>query len=258
MTFPNINRWGQYADFNRNFNNTFVYDASTSCDKSKSMLQCSAQHGGFFDPGTSSTWSQASSYSALDLPIEENTKVYQNTWGTDQLLPNSTLTMPDFPISIEKVEDERYSMLGLGSNSTFVKSLFDAGTIASKTWSLAWGWSGITAAHQTDGNLVLGGYDAAKSQGPNTTLPLVYHSSCPSGLIFTVTDIILNLKNGSNPSILGSGSGSAMQACIEPSHPLITIPEQVYNKFVAIGGGVPYNRSTGNAFWGMNFEAKDV
>ena len=222
------------------------------------MVQCSAQHGGFFDSGSSSTWSQAASYNALGLPVEGDPKIYKNIWGTDQLLLNSTLSMPDFPISIERLDNEAFSLIGLGSNSTFVKALFDAKAIASKTWSLAWGWSGIDAAHQMNGNMVFGGYDAAKSQGPNTTSRLVYQKQCPSGLVVTITDITLNLKNGSNPSILGSSHGSAMQACLDLEHPLITLPRDIYDGFVNFGGGTPFNRSTGNAFWGMNFEAKDV
>lgn len=185
-------------------------------------------------------------------------KVYNNIWGTDQLLLSSNLTIPEFPISIERIDTQGFSLIGLGSNSSFISALYDAGAIASKTWSLAWGWTGITAAHQMDGNMVFGGYDAAKSQGPNTTSRIVYQEQCPSGLVVTITDITLNLKNGSNPSILGSGHGSAMQACVDTSYALTTIPLDIYNSFVEVGGGTPFNRSVGNAFWGMNFEAKNV
>ena len=222
------------------------------------MPQCSAQHGGFFDSGASSTWDQASSYNALRLPVEADEGAYKDTWGTDQLVPNSSLKLSNFPIGIERINAPGFSLIGLGSNSTFVRALFDAGAIASKTWSLAWGWTGATTAHQMDGNMVFGGYDAAKSTGPNVTSPFTSHFQCPSRLMVTITDIVLNLKNGSNPSILGTGHGSALRACVDPSYPLITIPLDVYTSFVDIGGGTFWNRSVGNAIWGMNFAAKDV
>lgn len=222
------------------------------------MTQCSAKHGGFFDSGASSTWSPASSYRTLRGAEESDTTLYRNPWGSDQISLNTSFSLPDFPVSIEKFAVQGNSVIGLGSNSTFVTALFDMGAIASRTWSLAWGWTGQVSTRQIYGNMVFGGYDAAKSKGPNVTVPFSYDRQCPSGLVVTINDINLNLQNGSNPSIFGTGRGSALRACLSPHYPLITIPEDIYNRFLEIGGGTFFNRSVGNGFWGMNFEAKEV
>ena len=120
--------------------------------------------------------------------------------------------------------------LGIGRNSTLLNTLFSAGAIASRTWSYWHGWAGAESQHQIDGNLTVGGYDAAKTLGTNVTLPFTNSEpeNCPSGYIVTITEIKMNLKNGSSPSILGaSNKGSAMRACVDGLFPTMMLSEDI-------------------------------
>ena len=238
------------------WNNSFVYDASTLCDKDLTLVQCNAQHGGFYDSGSSTTWRAAKTAKSLGVPQEASD---DSIWGTDEMSFNSSFNISDYPFGIQRDKPiQAFSLIGLGKNSTFINALFDAGAIASKTWGLAWGWSGVETSQQIDGGFVMGGYDAAKILGKNVTSPLTPTKECPSGMLITINGISMNLKNGSNPSILGSDHGSAFRACLETATPLITIPGDVFQKFVSIGGGTFVNRSEGTVFWGMDFLANDM
>lgn len=102
-----------------------------------------------------------------------------------------------------------------------------------------------------DGNLVFGGYDAAKIAGNNITLPFITDSHCPEGYIVTISDIKMNLLNGSNPSILGPSAGSALRACIGPGYPLMSLSQDVWDAFVKVSGVREVGRSNQTNFFGM-------
>ena len=240
------------------WNNSFVYDANTSCDKDLTLVQCNAQHGGFYDSGSSTTWKAVKSAKSLGVPQEAKDPGGSNIWGTDQISFNSSFNILDYPIGIERGNAQAFSVIGLGTNSTMINALFDAGAIASKTWSLAWGWSGVETSQQINGGFVMGGYDAAKTSGKNVTTPLTPTPNCPSGMIVTVNGMSMNLKNGSDPNILGKDHGSAFRACLDPQHPLMTLPQDVFQNFMSIDGGTFVNRSEGIVFWGMDFLADDM
>ncbi|KAL8952958.1 MAG: hypothetical protein Q9222_001177 [Ikaeria aurantiellina] len=150
--------------------------------------------------------------------------------------------------------------VGLGANSTFLNALFSAGAIASKSWGLLWGWQGAKSDQQTEGSLILGGYDSAKTRGPNVTYPFAKHPLCQLGLVVTITDIVLNLKNGSSSTILPPSAGSAMRACVGPDFPLIQLPYETFANFLSVSDykGRNPSRSTGINFWGENFPSQDV
>lgn len=133
--------------------------------------------------------------------------------------------------------------LGLGLNSTLLNALVSIGAIASKTYALFQGWTGAQIQYQTDGSLTFGGYDAAKITGNNITLPLAPQYNCNNGLIISVTDIKMNLMNGSNPSILGQSQGSALRACIDPNYSPITLPQVIWEAFVNVTGTGDIGRS---------------
>ena len=240
------------------WNYTYVFDANSPCDEEVTLAQCNAQHGGFFDPGSSQTWKGARNADELSLPIGSNSAMFRNIWGTDQLTFTSDHVLSDYPVSIQRVDVQDYNLVGLGSNSSLVSALFKAGAIASRTWSLAWGRDGVEAEHQVEGGFVLGGYDAAKSKGSSVTYPLTAAEECPSGLLVTIDDIAMNLKNGSNLSMLGANHGSALRACLRPEYSLITLPQDVFQNFISLGAGTFVGRSTGLVPMGMDFEARDV
>lgn len=122
----------------------------------------------------------------------------------------------------------------------------------SKTFSIFQGWTGAQSSSQTDGSLILGGYDSAKITGNNITLPFAVEDSCPSGLVISVTDINMNLKNGSNVSIIGESRGSAIRACIEPSFSPISLSEEIWWAFTNVTGVAETGRSASPInLWGM-------
>ena len=170
--------------------------------------------GGYFDEGTSSTWTRFPSLDALRTAQENNPALNGDIFGKDTLSINSSLRIDAYPVGVTRVDGEELNVLGFGVNSTLLTALSSAGIIASRTWAYFHGWTGANSSTQIDGNLVLGGYDAAKSTGTNLTLPLSHEPDCVSGLVITITNIIMNLKSGSEKSIIGSSKGSALRACI--------------------------------------------
>lgn len=68
-----------------------------------------------------------------------------------------------------------------------------------------------------DGQLVLGGYDAAKVTGPNVTQKLMPPApGCSSGMYVTVVGMILDLSSGITADMLAP---STLSACIAMDFP---------------------------------------
>ncbi|KAK3178707.1 hypothetical protein OEA41_000844 [Lepraria neglecta] len=221
------------------------------------MVQCSNQYGGLFDEGSSTSWN-ATTYSALNTAVEAVSDQGSDLWGTDIIKINTTFSLPNFPIGIFRSDAPNSAgagnidTLGLGRNSTLLNVLSSVGVIASRTYGYFQGWTGAYAKYQTDGSLVLGGYDAAKVTGSNVTLPFAPSAACNNGYVITVTDIKMNLKNGSNPSIIGQSAGSSLKACIEPDFGPITLSEDIWWAFTNITGVGEIGRSLSPLnFFGM-------
>lgn len=196
----------------RDVNNSYLQDTITPhCDNNDTKLLCSTLFGGLFDPGSSTTWS-FQSYSSLSTAIEGNAFQDDQLWGTDTLVVNATFALPETALGIFRSKGYAYkpmNNIGLGTNSTLLSSLVSQGAIGSRSYGYTQGWTGVPEEQQMDGGLILGGYDAARVTGKNITLPLIqdkqYH--CGSGLVIQITDIKMNLKNGTDASILGKSQG---------------------------------------------------
>ena len=242
----------------RRWNNTYIFDSSVSCPNLDTPVGCAGRWGGFFVESSSTSWAQAASFAALSTARETIGDHDQDLPGNDTVHLNSSLALTTFPLGISRVKDTYGSMnsIGLGSNSTLLNALVSAGTIASKTWAFFQGWTGAESNQQMDGSLVLGGYDKAKVMGNNITLPFSESLNCISHLIVTITDIKMNLKNGSNPSILGPSAGSAFKACIKPDVHVTGLSSDIWSSFVGISGVHEIGRSDGINFWGMLISAK--
>ena len=183
--------------------------------------------------------------SALSSAQDMDTKAGQDDWGVDTLKLNSILSFQKFPLALTRVDGLMMNAIGLGRNSTLLNYLVSAGAIASRTWSMWQGWTGADSQHQKDGTLVLGGYDAAKAFGANITQPLVPDPNCPSGLVVTVTNVVMNLLNGSNPSIVHPSAGYALRACITPDYPIMTLSQDIWDNFTTIAETTDAGRSVG-------------
>ena len=213
-------------------------------------MKCSNEFGGLFDEGSSTTWSPID-FQALGTAGESSLDQHDDIWGKDTLLVNNTLPVPEFPLGIFRSNGFQ-NTLGLGRNSTLLNALSSAGMIFSKTFSIFQGWTGAQTPFQTDGSLVLGGYDSAKIVGNNVTLPIAVEDSCVSSLVISVIDYQMNLENGTNVSIIGESRGSAMRACIEPSFSPISLSEFIWWAFTNVTGVAEIGRSVSPInFWGM-------
>ena len=234
----------------RTLNNTFLNDRSAAgCNISLTIFQCSNNYGGLFGEGSSTSWN-ATTYSALGTAIEsggyENPS---NLWGTDIVKVSTTVSLPDFPIGIFQTNETNaidYGIsdsLGLGRNSTLLNMLSSVGIIASRTYGYFQGWTGAYAQYQTDGSMVLGGYDAAKVTGNNITLPFTPSEICNNGYVITLTDIMMNFGDGSNYSIIGQSGGSSLKACVEPDYGPITLTQDIWWAFTNVTGVSEIGRS---------------
>ena len=228
-----------------------MYDGAATCEKEETRAACNARLGGLFDEGSSSTWDAYANYTAPGFAAISNTNEASNnpaeSSGTDVFKISDQLSLDNFAFGIDHAggiaSNGGLNPLGLGSNSSLLRDLEKKGAINSQTWSIWQGWNGAQASQQMDGNLVLGGYDEAKFTGANVTQPIQYDQSCLSGLIITVTDITMNLKNGSSPSILGTSHGSALRACIHPEVTFVTLPSDIWSGFVNVSGSTEVGRS---------------
>ena len=151
---------------------------------------------------------------SLSTAQENNPALEKDVFGRDTVAVNASLRLDSYPIGITRVDGEELNVMGFGINSTLLTALSTAGLLASKTWGYFHGWTGADPTTQLDGNLVLGGYDKAKISGTNLTLPLSHEKNCVSGLLITVSDVVLNLKNGSEASIMGGSKGRALRGCV--------------------------------------------
>lgn len=154
--------------------------------------------------------------------------------GTDSFAPGGKDSLADFPLGIPRLQwDHGYTnlhALGLGSNSTYLNALRQAGKIGSRVFSIFWGR--VWDDYPIDGALVVGGYDKEKTIGSNFTAPLDYsdRSGCWTGMKVHITDIQLNSPDGSDVSLLPSSAN--VGACIVPQRQsLMEIPQSLLNKF---------------------------
>jgi hypothetical protein len=231
------------------------------CPSTNTTDRCETYRGGRYKPDASSTFSSANDRESAGAP-PENSPVTDSRWGTDLFNFNSSL-IPKFPFSSPydrlREGDEALNAIGLGRNSSILEALMAAGTISSRSWGLFWGHTGVDAPNQADGTLVLGGYDEAKTSGPNITRPFNDGPGCT--LIVTVTDLIMNLPNGTDHSIMPDGDGSAMKVCISARGTALSLPQNIWRSFrsVATPDEAEFDsRSVGIGFWGVNYPIDNV
>ncbi|KAK4243460.1 aspartic peptidase domain-containing protein [Corynascus novoguineensis] len=219
-------------------NNTYIYDTKGYCDTTIVALErmCRIRRGGYFRDDQSTSFSISSDLVAAGGATQELGNVYGAELGVAKLLstsvggtdkfgidPGNTTTMP---IGIPRINwDHGYTIahaLGLGSNSTFLNSLVHARQIPSRVWSIFWGhmWTN-SASTNMDGTIVLGGYDREKVIGNNATQRLDYseETGCWTGMKVTVSDVVLNFRNGRDYSVMPRNR--AVECCIVPQRQLV-------------------------------------
>lgn len=215
-------------------NNTWVYDYNPYCDNTViwSDLICHVRRGDFFYENASTSWVKTTNLVAAggatqEIPVAELSELLSSSLdGQDSLsLGNANLT--SFPIGVPRFNwDYGYTTLhalGLGSNSTFLSSLVDAGQIASRVWSVFWGRMWVPQDDWLDGSIVFGGYDSELTLGENHTAPLDYSDAdgivCGTGMKVNITEIVLSGRTGTDHTIFPKSIG--LPACIVPQRQLL-------------------------------------
>jgi len=128
------------------------------------------------------------------------------------------------------------AVMGLDRNSTLMTALLAAGHIATRSFAWWWGLNGASSTAQMDGQIVFGGYDAAKVTGDNYTSSLAPSTNaCWGGMYVNLRDISLSFPNGSTASLTGS---STLSACLEPNLPVVLAfaNNPYYNTFLELTG----------------------
>lgn len=183
--------------------------------------------GGIYDPSLSSSASDdLDVYGARGDPSDTfralGTHIWYSDWRTDTLKAGNT-TLKDFPIGMPGFDVggifDTQANIGLGRNSTLLNALRESGRISSRTYSFWWGLNSASPSNSMDGQLVLGGYDAAKVTGPNITQKLLPSAvGCGSGMHLTVTNMILGFPNGTKADML---TPSVLSVCIQLDWPTV-------------------------------------
>jgi hypothetical protein len=148
--------------------------------------------------------------------------------------------------------------IGLGLNSTVLNNLKETGRIASRVYSYWWGIDSTLSNVAMDGQLVLGGYDAAKVTGPNVTANIIpWTVSCPSGMYVTVQNMVLDFPNGTNADMLFP---STLSACLQPDFPVaISLRADPYfNNFQKLTDSYYSNNSLGIYWWAPVYQPNNV
>lgn len=219
---------------------------------------CTTFRGGAYDPTASSTQQDGA-----DSAFAPDAGSYPSlTKISDTITLGSNVTLEGFPFGVvlgDWGEQGYYpqAALGLGFNSTLLSTLVDAGTISSRTWSWFWGLNGPTASTQLSGSLVLGGYDKAKVSGTGYTQTLSADTDrCDTGLLMTLSDIIVNFVEGSTSSLFPDSSSTVLAACLAPTYPtLTTIPlEPYFDNFETLTDASITGRSQGLNWYNMRYD----
>lgn len=155
-----------------------------------------------------------------------------------------------FPFGVPRLSwDHGYTIshpLGLGTNSTVLNTLVQAGKIGSRVWSIFWGRMWVDAADAMDGSLIFGGYDSQKVIGKNYTQPLDYSDTngCWTGMKVHVSSVKLNIRNGDDVELLSTNG--AFDTCIVPQRQLLLEgPPDIIKNFENTTGMSNIGRSFG-------------
>lgn len=225
------------ADFelNRELNNTYLHDLqSNHCDPTVIWNDeiCKVRSGGYFFEDMSTSFNKSVDLISCggapqEIPNREVTPdsisklVSTSLSGLDRIVIPGGISI-ELPIGIPRIpwdiSPSTYTItnpLGLGTNSTFLNTLFEVGQIPSRVWSIFWGrmW---TNEGDLDGSVVLGGYDSNKIIGANFTKDLDFSpdTGCWTGMKITVSSLLVNFRNGTD--INAFRPGTAINFCIQP------------------------------------------
>jgi hypothetical protein len=233
--------------------NLLVWGTDGLCDKPElSANVCITWRGGRYEPGSSESGQPLEENS---IPFEPNsfTRKVLDFWS-DTLTINKNMSISNFAIGMPNRDlsasgHQPLSGIGLGPNSAILGTLKSGGKIASRTWSMFYGWMGAEEETQRDGSFVLGGYDRAKTSG--RAYPFDMADGCESRLVVTISDVTLNFPNGTNESLFDD----AMTACITPHFPVLLSLEESQVIKMTTAMGATTSKSFGLLYEGERFKS---
>jgi hypothetical protein len=222
------------------YNDTYLWSTGPPrgwCPTGYSQVRCATYRGGLYDPSNSQTETEGPNLVA---------HFYDDTianWTKDdiRLQDNTSLPQYEFGIRTNSVNSfVQKGEIGLGSASSFLKTLQDIQKISSKSYSFFWG-SEVTSPSR-DGSLTLGGYDQALiGDGSNVTVPFSDDPRCKEGIIVNITSIDLSGKNAWEGL-------PALQVCVIAANGnIMTIPVSHWDPIQAAMGAELYPFKNGTA-----------
>ncbi|KAK3377430.1 hypothetical protein B0H63DRAFT_524718 [Podospora didyma] len=109
------------------------------------------------------------------------------------LAEDSNSPYPQMSFITDTMKVNANMAIGLGPNSTFLAAHKKSGKIGARSFGMFWGFQGANSNTQLDGSIVFGGYDRGKVKNTlYTQPPSPNRASCSTGLLVTITNIILN------------------------------------------------------------------
>lgn len=257
------------------YNDTWIYNNTDTFCNWTTTNGCITARGGYYNTSSSTAKSAANVYAAGadagDTARAIGPHIWYNAWVND-VLNVGNVTLSDYPIGMPGYDvfspyiTQGY--LGLGANSTLLSALKSAGKIVSASFSWWVGWSGSIPSAQMDGQVVFGGYDAAKATGVNYTGTFTTPTpNCPSGMFADVTGIILNFPNGSEFPLMGSSSVNSewgsIPSCLYPDYDglIYTVDyDPIYMTFETFTGtsNIGHGGGNGVGFGGMIYPVDNV
>ncbi|KAM3500637.1 hypothetical protein MY10362_006239 [Beauveria mimosiformis] len=224
---------------------------------------CATFRGGLYNPSKSkSGGSTNQSFVPPKDPFASDSYAY----FTDLVKLDNNVSLDDFPIGRATNSSDwglqaydPLNIIGMSSGSLFLDTLYQTGKIASRSFGYFWGLDGTSSRDRLDGSFVIGGYDKAKTVGTAYTGTISVKGNCPTGIIVTIRDIVLNFRNGTEKSIFPSDNGgTALLACVHPELPsLMDMPRTPhFSNLLAATGLIEGKRSTGIHWWNVLVDAK--
>lgn len=249
-------------------NDTWIYNSTASLCSNSTEERCFTLRGGLYDPenSTSSAAFGPDVEAAGGNPSDIKREVGRHLWlGSSWAQDNLTIgdaTIKNYTIGMPGLEfggaGNTPANLGLGQDSVLLQRLKDEGRIASRSWSFWWGVSNSESRSAMDGQIVLGGYDAAKVTGTPFTQPLREPTpNCYSGMMLSVNSLVLNFPNGTTQDL---NSFTTFTSCIQmEGYGVMAVRADPYFwRFQEATQTQFIGKSTGTYWWNPLYSPEDV
>lgn len=251
---------------NAMLNGTWIWNSTEmSCPPNTTAIQCLTMRGGAFDTQDSKTFTFEPDIIAAggdpgDVAGKEGFDFGASTAAKDTFaIGNASLR--DFPVGMSGNDRQawnRQANLGFGSNSTLLNQLKSSGQIASRSWSYWYGIDNTESRSAMDGQLVLGGYDAAKVVGQPYTQPLQNATAeCGSGMRLSFTSMLMDFPNGTSEEL---SEGAQLTACVWIEYPIVISgpPKPYFWHFEGASSTHYVNRSLGLSYYSYVYSPTEV